>query len=300
MNTSTNGSAEKTALVTGAAGHLGRAVVENLLTRMAADRIAASVRDPAKAADFARRGVDVRAGDFADPTGLAQTFAGAQQVLIVSVDKVGETALGLHRAAIEAARAAGARRVLYTSQMGARPDSAFAPAHDHAATEEFMAGLGVPFTSLRHGFYAESALLIIGHGLEAGEIRAPEDGPVSWTTRADLAEADATILADEGRFDGISPALTALEAFTLDDVAAIASEISGREIKRVTVADDEWIESKVAQGVPAPMAQMLLGMFVAARRGDFAVTDPTLENLLGRRPQTMRDTLAAVLKPAQS
>ena len=93
---------------------------------------------------------------------------------------------------------------------------------------------------------------------------------MSWTTRADLAEADAIILANEGRFDGISPALTALESFTLDDVAAIASEISGREIKRVTVSDDDWVESKVAQGVPAPMAQMLLGMFVAARRGDFA------------------------------
>ena len=83
-------------------------------------------------------------------------------------------------------------------------------------------------------------------------------------------------------------------------MAAVASEISGREIKRVTVSDDEWVESKVAQGVPAPMAAMLLGMFVAARRGDFAATDATLQTLLGRPPQTMRDTLAAALKSAQS
>ena len=285
-------------VVTGANGQLGRAVVEGLLTRLPADGIVASVQDPAKAAELAERGVHVRAGGFAEPSRLAAAFAGATQVLVVSVDKLGETGLRLHRAAIKAAHAAGAGRVLYTSHMGARGDSAFAPALDHAATEAFLAEGGVPFTSLRHGFYAESALHLIGGGLQAGEIRAPEDGPVSWTTRADLAEADAIVLADAGRLDGITPPLTAPEAFTMADLAAVASELTGRDIKRVTVSDDEWRSARVAQGTPAGMAELLLGMFRAARRGDFAATDPTLEALLGRRPQTMRDMLAAALRPA--
>ena len=287
-------------VVTGAAGQLGRAVVENLLTRLPADRIVASVRNPAKASSLAEQGVTVRAGDFADPSGLAAAFTGAEQILLISVDKLGETALQLHNAAIRAARSAGARRVLYTSHMGARADSPFAPAPDHAATEALLAEAGVPFTSLRHGFYAESALHLIGHGLEAGEIRAPEDGPVSWTARADLAEADAMLLAEEGRLDGITPPLTAPEAFTMAGLAAIASELTGRTIKRVTVSDDEWREATVAQGTPSPMADMLLGMYRAARRGDFAAVDPTLEAVLGRRPQTMRDVLAAFLRHAQA
>lgn len=283
-------------VVTGASGQLGRAVVEGLLTRLPADGIVASVRDPAKAKAFAERGTGVRAGDFAKPEELAAALSGATQVLVVSVDKLGEKALRMHRAAVQAARRAGARRVLYTSHMGARADSPFAPASDHAATEAFLAEDGGAFTSLRHGFYAESALHLIGHGFGAGEIRAPEDGPVSWTARADLAEADAILLAEEGRLDGVTPPLTAPEAFTMTDLAAAASELTGREIKRVTVSDDEWREAKVAQGVPAPMAEMLLGMYRAARRGDFAAVDPTLEALLGRRPRTMRDVLAATLK----
>lgn len=287
-------------VVTGASGQLGRAVIEGLLRLLPADRIVASVRDPAKATALADRGVQVRAGDFADPNGLATAFAGAEQVLVISVDKLGEQALRMHCAAIEAARAAGARRVLYTSHMGARGDSPFAPAPDHAATEAFLADGGAPFTSLRHGFYAESALHLIGHGLEAGEIRTPEDGPVSWTARADLAEADAILLAEEGRLDGVSPPLTAPEAFTMADLAAVASELTGREVKQVTVSDDEWRDAMVAQGAPAPMAEMLLGMYRAARRGDFAAIDPTLEKLLGRRPQTMRDVLAGILKPAEA
>lgn len=283
-------------VVTGANGQLGRSVVEGLLTRLSAEQIVASVRDPAKASAFAERGMEVRPGDFAKPEKLAAAFSGAAQVLVVSVDKLGEEALGMHRAAIQAARDAGARRVLYTSHMGARPDSLFVPASDHFATEAFLAEGGGAFTSLRHGFYAESALHMIGHDLEAGEIRAPEDGPVSWTARADLAEADAILLAQEGRLDGITPPLTAPEAFTMTDLAAIASELTGRQIKRVTVSDDEWREAKVAQGVPAPMADMLLGFYRAARRGDFTTVDPTLEVLLDRRPQTMRDVIAATLK----
>lgn len=90
---------------------------------MPADRIVASVRDPAKATELAKKGVHIRACDFAEPNRLTATFAGATQVQVISVDKLGETALSFHRAAIEAACAAGARRVLYTSHMSARLDS---------------------------------------------------------------------------------------------------------------------------------------------------------------------------------
>ena len=141
-------------IVTGANGQLGRAVVEGLLTRVSSDRIVASVRDPAKATALAERGVEVRAGDFSKPDELATAFEGAEQVLVVSPDQLGETGRRLSCAAIEAARTAGARRVLYTSHAGTHADSPF---NDHDAIETFLAGVGIPFTSLRHGFYAESA-----------------------------------------------------------------------------------------------------------------------------------------------
>ncbi len=284
-------------VVTGANGHLGRAVVERLLDLLPADRIVASVRDPAKATTLTQRGVHVRAGDFARPDGLTTAFAGAEQVLVVSPDQLGETGRRLSRTAIEVARVAGARRVLYTSHMGTHASSPF---NDHAAIEAFLAETGMKFTSLRHGFYAESAFYLIGRGFETGEIRAPEDGPVSWTARADLAEADAIVLAEEGRLDGITPKLTAPEAFTMAALAAIASEMTGREIKRVIVSDEAWLEAKVAEGAPKPMAEILLGAYRAARRGDFAAVDPTLQTLLGRRPQTMRDVLAATFRAAEA
>ncbi len=289
-------------IVTGATGQLGRAIIRRLLELVPADQLGVSVRDPAKAPELAGRGVRVRRGDFDDPASLAQAFEGATQVLLVSSNALqyGGDTLAQHRAAIRAAREAGARRVLYTSHMGARADSTFVPASHHAATEAALAEGGAPFTSLRHGFYAESALYMIGGALGTGELRVPDDGLVSWTARNDLAEADAILLAHEGQLDGITPPLTAPEAFTMAELAVVASELTGREIRHVTVSDDEWRQARVAQGVPARMAEMLLGMYRAARRGDFAKVDPTLETLLGRRPQTMRDVLAATLLPAKA
>lgn len=279
-------------VLTGTTGQLGSAVARQLAARVPADRIVASVRDLAKGEPLAKLGIELRQGDFADAASLTGAFADADQVYVVSVSKLGDEALRLHRTAIEAARDAGARRVLYTSHMGARHGSPFAPADQHAGTEADLARSGVAFTALRHGFYAESCLMMIGDGLRAGELRVPEDGPVAWTARDDLAEADAVLLAKEGRLDGATPPLTAHEAITMADLAAIASEVTGREIRHVTVSDTEWRDAKVAAGMPAIYADMLLGTFRAARRGDFATVDPMLETLLGRQPLAMRDVLA--------
>ncbi|WP_326691409.1 MULTISPECIES: NAD(P)H-binding protein [unclassified Streptomyces] len=274
-------------IVTGATGQLGRQIVERLLTRRPADQVGVSVRDPRKAQALADQGVRVRHGSFTDAAGLGHAFEGASQVLIVSVDKVGEEAVRQHRAAIDAAVAAGARRILYTSHMGADASSRFQPCRDHAATEEALRASGVPFTSLRNGFYAASAVRFLGPALESGQVALPADGPVSWTAHADLADAAAAVLADEGRFDGPTPPLTAARALTFDDIAALATEVTGRTIKRITAPEDQFRKQLGERGVPDNAVEQLLGMFAAGRAGEFAAVDPTLSTLLGRAPLTL-------------
>ncbi len=282
-------------IVTGATGQLGAQTVQQLLERVPAEQLGVSVRDTERAADLAARGVRVRRGDFTDPDSLASAFEGAAQVLIVSANATGDEAVAQHSAAIDAARDAGAQRVLYTSHQAARADSHFAPMPDHAATEEHLSKLGVPFTALRNGFYASTVPRLVGRALETGELVAPADGPVSWTTHADLAEAAATILVQQGRFDGATPPLTAPEAHDLEDIAGILSELTGRSVRRVVADDDEWTQGLIGHGVPEDQARMLLGMFLASRRGEFAATDPTLEQLLGRPARSIRTVLDGVV-----
>ncbi|MEU1993916.1 NmrA family NAD(P)-binding protein [Nocardia gamkensis] len=280
-------------IVTGGTGLLGSQIIDRLLERVPAARVGVSVRDIDRAGELAARGVRVRRGDFTDPSSLAEAFEGANQVLIVSANLTGEAAVAAHVAAIDAARAAGAGRILYTSHQAAAEDSVFEPMPDHAATERYLAATGIPFTALRNGFYAGTVPLLLGSALDTGELIAPADGPVSWTAHADLAEAAAIILADEGRFDGPTPPLTAPEALDLADIAAILTEQSGRTIRRVVAEDSEWAASLVAHGVPEERAAMLLGMFRAARRGEFATTAGHLESLLQRPAIPVSSILSA-------
>jgi uncharacterized protein YbjT (DUF2867 family) len=284
-------------IITGATGKLGSQIVDQLLERVPADEVGVSVRDPGRAAGLAARGIRVRCGDFTDPDSLAGAFEGATQVLIISASETGGTAVAAHAAAIDAARAVGAERILYTSHQGASADSLFTPMPDHAATERYLAGTGTPFTALRNGFYASTIPFLLGRALQTGELVAPADGPVSWTAHADLAEAAAIILAGEGQFDGPTPPLTAPDALDLDDIAGILTKLTGRTIHRVVADDGEWTAGLTGHGVPAAQAAMLLGMFRASRRGEYAATGPALGKLLGRTATPVRSILEPAATP---
>jgi NAD(P)H dehydrogenase (quinone) len=278
-------------IVTGATGALNGATVEHLLKLVPADQIGVSVRDTAKARHLAERGVRVRRGSYEDPAALLDSFEGADQVLLVSSNDPGADGVSLHRVGIETAVAAGARRILYTSHQHTGLDSPFFPARHHAATEELLANSGVAWSSLRNGFYVHSLDWLLGPWRETGVIATPADGPVSWTERADEAEAAAVILAGERHFDG-PVTLTASTAVTFGDIAGIASEVTGHDVRRVVIDDEQWVADGVAHGTPEPMARFMLGFFLAAREGYFAGVDPLLGDLLGRQPRTVRDLLA--------
>jgi NAD(P)H dehydrogenase (quinone) len=239
-------------------------------------------------------GVRIRQGDFEDADSLRHAFEGATKVLIVSSNAraTGGDPLAQHRNAIEAAKAVGVGRIVYTSHMSASATSAFPPARDHAATERMLADSGLAWTALRHGFYAESGLAMHAAGLKAGLIEAPADGKVSWTTHADLAEADAVLLTEESRFDGPTPPLTAGQAIDLGDLATIAAQMLGKPVERKLLSDDDFTAKMAARGAPAGAVAMALGLYMAARDGEFATVDPTLAKLLGRDPTTMRVLVA--------
>jgi len=282
-------------VITGATGQLGSQIVDHLLERVPAETVGVSVRDVAKAASLAERGVRVRAGDFTEPASLAHAFEGAQKVLVVSAAIRGSGAVAANRAAIDAAHAAGAERILYTSHQAASKDSLFPAQPTHAETEEHLAGLGVPFTALRNGFYASTLGFMVAGAVETGKLVAPADGPVPWTAHADLAEAAAIALSTEGLLDGVTAPLTAPDMLDLEAVAATLADLTGRSVTRVVVDDDEWRTTAVERGMPPAAADFTLGLYRAARGGEFAVTDPTLETLLGRRPRSARSVLESIV-----
>lgn len=285
-------------VVTGANGKLGRAIVKSLLASMPAGRIAASVRDPDKAGELKALGVSVVQADYEERDSLRGAFEGAEQVLMISSNAGahGRDPLAQHANVIAAARDADIGRLVYTSHMGASATSAFPPMHTHHATEEMLRESGLAWTALRHGFYASSIVAMLRDGIEAGRLAFPEDGKVSWTAHADLAEAAAVILAHPGRFEGATPPLTAEEALDLDDIADIAEQVTGHPVRRERVSDAIMEARLTDRGLPAPAVGISLGLFRASRAGEFATVDPTLAALIGRPTTPLSQVLADEVK----
>ena len=126
--------------ITGAAGHLGQAVINHLLTtcKVPANKIIAGTRQPAQLADLAAKGITVRQADFDDEAQLAKAFAGATRLLLISTSAMepGQR-LKQHRNAVHAAQTAGVKHVVYTSMPNPETSTVlFAP--DHVGTEKAL------------------------------------------------------------------------------------------------------------------------------------------------------------------
>lgn len=278
-------------IVTGATGNLNGAVVEHLLTRVPASQIGVSVRDPGRARHLADQGIRVRQGSYDDPSALLDSFEGADQVLLVSSSDLTADVIAQHRRAIDAAVESGAQHILYTSQHAATLESPYSPQTIHAMTEDYLASSGVAWTALRYGFYGTIADLI-GPWQSTSTVGRPADGPFYWVDRRDAGEATAEILARGVAFNGPVD-LTPTSPVTLSDFAAAASELTGGQVNRVVIEDEEWIDQEVASGVPESAARFTLSMFQATRIGHFADSHPELTELLGRDPRSIATQLSA-------
>jgi NAD(P)H dehydrogenase (quinone) len=280
-------------VITGASGQLGRLVTAAVLDRADAADVVLVTRDPARLADVAPRGVEVRAGDFGDPASLAGAFAGAETALIISTDQVGARVAG-HKAAIDAAAAAGARSIAYTSAINPSHSNPIVVASEHRETEEHLRASGAGWTMLRNSIYAEMLLLSAGPALASGRhVHNEDDGRVSYVARADCAAAAAVVLTSDGH-DGKLYDVTGPEALSADEVAALFAALGGRPVEALATDDGAFVAGLVEHAhMPEPVAQAYATFGMGARRGYSGVVSDTVRELTGAAPQSVHDVLAA-------
>jgi NAD(P)H dehydrogenase (quinone) len=286
-----------TIVVTGASGHLGHLVVENLLDRgVPAGQIVAAVRTPAKAADLAARGVQVREADYDRPETLAAAFAGADKVLLVSGSEPGRR-VPQHRAAVDAAKKAGAGHLAYTSILGA-DTTPLGLAPEHKATEELIRASGIPFTFLRNGWYTENYTAAITQAAAAGTLTGSAgDGRVSAAARADYAAAAAAVLAGEGH-EGKVYELGGAPAWTYSELAAEIARAAGTPVTYQNLTVEQHKQALVDAGLPEPYAELLVDSDQGIAAGLLEDQSGDLTRLIGHPTITLADAVAASLKTA--
>ncbi len=281
-------------VVTGANGQLGRLVIQNLLKTVSASQVVGAVRTPAKAADLATLGVEVREADYTKPATLAAAFAGAKKLLLISSSEVGQRAVQ-HRAAIDAAEAADVQLLAYTSILRA-PTSRIALAVEHRETEAMLKASGVPHVLLRNGWYTEnytgSLEAALAHGVVLGAAR---DGRIAAAARADYAAAAAAALLRDGQ-SGRVYELAGDQAFTLSEYAAEIARQSGKSVAYRDLPEAEFKSALLGVGLPEGFAGVLAQSSAASAMGELFDEGHQLSALIGRPTTPMADSVGVALK----
>lgn len=278
-----------TIAITGATGQLGRLVIKELKDRGVSDVIALA-RDAGKASDL---GVPHRPFDYDRTETLAPALAGVDTLLLISGSEVGRR-VPQHSAIIKAAKAAGVGHIVYTSLLHA-DTSTLGLAPEHLETETALAASGVGHTILRNGWYTENYTMGLPAALQhKALIGAAGAGQISSATRADFAAAAAAVLMDKA-LQGKTYELAGDESYTLADLVAVLSGLSGQEITYIDMPQGDYAAALVQAGLPEDLAQFLAHCDVEASKGVLFDGDKQLSTLIGRPTTPLKDAVATAI-----
>jgi len=279
-------------VITGATGNLGQHVIANLLKSVPAANIIAAVRNPAKAAGLAAKGVQVRQADYNDGASLDAAFKGATKILLISSSEVGQRAQQ-HQNVIDAAKRAGVSLLAYTSVLRA-DTSPLGLAAEHVVTEAAIRASGLPYTFLRNGWYLENHTEHLAPVLEHGVVLgAAQNGRFSSAARADYAAAAAAVLT-AAQPQAIYE-LAGDHGFTLAEYAAEVARQSGKAIVYKDLPQADFKAALVSVGVPEGFADLLADSDAGAAKGALEDHGKQLSALIGRPTTTLLDAVKAAL-----
>jgi NAD(P)H dehydrogenase (quinone) len=282
--------------ITGATGHLGRLVVAGLLEKVPAGELVAIVRTPAKAADAAAKGVQVRQADYGQPAALLAALQGVKTLLLISSSEVGQRATQ-HQSVIDAAKAAGVQLIAYTSILHGE-HSRLALAAEHVATEKALAASGVPFVLLRNGWYFENYTGNLAGALQHGFAGSAGTGRIAAAARADFAAAAVAVLTSPAQAGKIYE-LAGDVPFTMAELAAEVSKQTGKPVAYADLPADQYRGILTGAGLPPPVADILVDADLNITKGELDDHSGALARLIGRPTVTLAAAVKAGLAQLQ-
>ncbi|NVK63358.1 MAG: SDR family oxidoreductase [Flavobacteriales bacterium] len=291
-----------TTLITGATGSLGGSVARMLNEKKENSNIAVLVRDvnADKAKELEALGFELRQGDYDDRASLVSAFQNVSQLYFVSGSDIANRTKQ-HENVVSAAKEANVGHVFYTGVSMNDIDtnsSLYFSLKVHELTEKWIKESGLKYTFLRHNLYAEVIPMFLGSKeqiVQSKMVYLPtENGRTAFVPRVDLAEAGANILANPTAFVNKSVELNGAEKVTFEEVANYLSDITGESIAYVSPEIAEFEKVMTENKVPAEYIGMMSAFGEGIANQVFDTPSSQLEDILGRKNQSVKDFLAEV------
>jgi len=281
-------------LVTGANGHLGRAIVNSLLIKgVNAHEITGLVREEAKAPDLKEKGITLSVGDYDWYPTLVKAFKGVEKLVLVSGRDL-TARIEQHDNVVTAAQEAGVKHLIYTSFFDGNKikNSPFDFVSSSVkATDVTIRESGIPYTLFKNNLYAELLPTLFGQSvLQTGIYLPAGDGKAAYVTRADIAEAIANVVLQEGHLNK-EYNISNTENTALPEIADFLSAQAGVNIRYTSPAKADYIATMEKNGLPLQFIRIFSAISEAIKSGEFQSSSTDLEMLLGRKPQSTTEFL---------
>ena len=272
--------------MTGSTGTIGRELVR-LLTVAGADTRAV-YRDADKGQllpPVTRVQADLR-----DPRQLAAALAGTTRLFLLTGND--PDFWRVQTAIVEAAERLGVRHLVKLSALGASDHSRSAIGREHWAVEQAIQRTRIPWTMLRPHAFMQNWLGDVAASVRTeGVIYAPiGDGRVPFIDTRDIAAVAAEVLLHPEAHVGKKYVLTGGAAVGYADVAAAPSEVLGRTVTYRPITMEDARAGLAARGIAAALIDATLAIASYQKEGGAtAVVSPSVQQLLGRPPLTIRE-----------
>ena len=215
-------------LLTGVDGNLGQLAADVLLTLEPVENLIFCGYSEESLKKYAEKGIETHVTNFNNPDGLAEAFKGADALALISMPFVGAKRQNAHKNAVDAAKAAGVKQIIYTSLVNADDETnPSVEKKDHIYTEKYIQEVGLDYQFMRNSQYAEAMV----------------------TNYFTYAHMNAPLTNSQG--DGLMAYISrGLELMTISTFCAIGDVSTGNHVPFVNVTDEENYQIWDAMGVP--------------------------------------------------
>jgi uncharacterized protein YbjT (DUF2867 family) len=155
--------------------------------------------------------------------------------------------------------------------------------------ERLLMESGADWTILRCGFFAQNFSEIFADPIRAGIMAMPEAaGPDPFLDIDDVADVAVAALTDDSHIGQLHE-LTGPRIVTMEQVADILSDATGRPVRYVPMPRDAYTAELVDAGLPAEVAGHLTDVITEALDGRNARVTNGVEQVLGRPARDFAD-----------
>lgn len=239
--------------VSGITGRVGGATARQLLSE--GRKVRAMVRDPQKAAEWVKKGVDVGKGDLDDAANVADALKGVEGAYLMMPPMMAPApgfpeAKAIIASYVEALKKAPVPRVVALSSIGSEKTSKLGLITQTHLLEEALSGVPFPVAFVRAAGFIENLLYGLKTGAENGvfdTFLTPTDRKAPMIATEDIGKEIARLLT--GNWTG-KKIVELGSPVSPDDLARAMSEVLGRPVKARVIPREKWTASLEGMGIP--------------------------------------------------